>query len=546
MEKALPKGQENPEKENKPLADGYREKGGRLKDKADRRGWRRALAFVLPRLFAAGLVFLFFSLLWAKENYGNVSMEELIFHINMPTEGVAQDAVEDFLNHVLVPFGIAMAFYLLALIFPRTGRLYFQAGRRGWRIWLLPLRMPFWYLIFVLISGYFFFFLKLDAEFSVVEYLRMQMERSSFIEEEYVPPGSVQLTFPREKKNLICIYVESAESSSQDRKNGGLFDVNYIPELTRIARDNISFSHSSLLEGAAVTPDCSWTIAGLVAQTAGLPLKLPPEYNNRMSKYEEFLPGVVSLGEILEEEGYHNYFMAGSDFSFGGRRKYFSQHGNYEILDYLWAKRNGKIDKDYKVFWGFEDEKLFTFAKEELLQIAAKPEPFNFSLLTVDTHAPNGYVCQLCGDEYRAQYANVWACASAQIGAFVDWLKQQDFYQDTVVYICGDHLSMNRTFYGLDTEDDYPGEAKRKVYNAILNAAAAPAREENRRFTTLDMFPTVLGALGVQIENDRLGLGTNLFSDEETLSEKYGYETLFAEIKKKSEFYNEELLFPKE
>ena len=36
----------------------------------------------------------------------------------------------------------------------------------------------------------------------------------------------------------------------------------------------------------------------------------------------------------------------------------------------------------------------------------------------------------------------------------------------------------------------------------------------------MDLFPTTLGALGAQIEGERLGLGTNLFSNRETLSEE--------------------------
>ena len=40
---------------------------------------------------------------------------------------------------------------------------------------------------------------------------------------------------------------------------------------------------------------------------------------------------------------------------------------------------------------------------------------------------------------------------------------------------------------------------------------------------------------------DRLGLGTNLFSDLPTLTEEYGYEFLDEELQKRSEYYNEEI-----
>ena len=48
--------------------------------------------------------------------------------------------------------------------------------------------------------------------------------------------------------------------------------------------------------------------------------------------------------------------------------------------------------------------------------------------------------------------------------------------------------------------------------------------------------------MGVQIEGERLGLGTNLLSEQETLTEIFGFERLDEEFQKRSEFYNEELV----
>ena len=62
---------------------------------------------------------------------------------------------------------------------------------------------------------------------------------------------------------------------------------------------------------------------------------------------------------------------------------------------------------------------------------------------------------------------------------------------------------------------------------------------QNRQFGSIDMFPTTLAAMGVTIEGDRLGLGTNLFSGEKTLSEQYGHTQLDAELQKGSDFYFE-------
>ena len=82
----------------------------------------------------------------------------------------------------------------------------------------------------------------------------------------------------------------------------------------------------------------------------------------------------------------------------------------------------------------------------------------------------------------------------------------------------------------------------RTIYNCFINAAVEPVKENNRQFGTFDLYPTTLAAMGVEIEGDRLALGTNLFSDKETLTEEFGYEYLVEELQKQSDFYDKELL----
>lgn len=211
-------------------------------------------------------------------------------------------------------------------------------------------------------------------------------------------------------------------------------------------------------------------------------------------------------------------------------KKLFHQHGNYNIKDYNYAIEQGWIPEDYKVWWGYEDQKLFSYAKEELQNLSAGSEPFNLTLLTVDTHFEDGYPCEICPTTYGDnQYANVMACSSKQVNEFVKWIQQQDFYENTTIVISGDHPTMDSDFCE-DVDEDYT----RKVYTTYINAEE-DALSSRRVYTTFDNFPTTLGALGVQIEGDRLGLGTNLFSSTQTLVERYGIDMEESELKKKSE-----------
>lgn len=67
---------------------------------------------------------------------------------------------------------------------------------------------------------------------------------------------------------------------------------------------------------------------------------------------------------------------------------------------------------------------------------------------------------------------------------------------------------------------------ERKAFMLILNAEPAPELLSYRNYTAFDVFPTILGALGVRIPENRLGLGANLYSATPTLAEKMGIRAL--------------------
>ena len=58
-----------------------------------------------------------------------------------------------------------------------------------------------------------------------------------------------------------------------------------------------------------------------------------------------------------------------------------------------------------------------------------------------------------------------------------------------------------------------------------------------REMTSMDLFPTTLAALGFEIEGERLGLGTNMFSNVPTLQERDGKEEFDRQSTQYSEFF---------
>ena len=486
---------------------------------------------------------LFFSEFWAFTTWAGLKMDEILYHLRAPLEGTGGGMLEKYASRCILPSVLIMLSIFAMIVHTRHA-----SKARGKFVKQTTIGASI-ALVITLTVGV----IKLD----VIKFLQDQMEDSTFIEDNYVDPKKTAITFPEKKRNLIYIYLESMEMTYTDEKDGGAFAQDVIPELTQLSMEGDNFSgDSGLLNGGHVMPGSTYTMAGIFSQSAGLPLKmdLGEEFTdargsfNKMNTQDSFFSGVTTLGDILDGEGYNQAFMLGSDATFGGRRLYWTEHGEYEICDYKWAIEKGLIPSDYYVFWGYEDEKLFSYAKQKVLELAGQEEPFNFSMLTVDTHFEDGFRCELCRDDFEGnQYANAFACSSRQVSEFVRWIQEQDFYDNTTIVLNGDHLTMDSDFC-----IDVPASYDRRTYTAYINAACEPADPSRKReYTTLDNMPTTLAAMGVTIEGDRLGLGTNLYGKTDTLFETYGMDEFSDLLSKKSSFmqkladidiYDEDLL----
>jgi phosphoglycerol transferase len=462
-------------------------------------------------------------------HFSGTKIDEIIFTIKAPLDGAEDSMINSFIISVLIPTLVSFVVYLFVYSF--SPNILFRFKNKCFKLSGSKIL-----LVLILALSLNKTFIALDTV-NAKEYIENQSNKSTIYEEYYVNPQETCISFPDEKPNLIYIVLESMETTYASKNWDGAYDYNLIPNLTTIANNETSFSTSDNLLGSYITSGTGFTVGSLVAQTSGVPLKLPIQGNN-YTGYGQFLPGVYSLGEILEREGYNQVFLLGSDANFGGRKDYFTYHGNYEIRDYYYAIDNNLIPNDYHVWWGYEDMKLFQFAKDTLLELSEEEQPFNLTLLTADTHHVGGYKCELCEDTYADQFSNVIACSDKQVQVFIDWIKTQEFYDNTVIIITGDHNSMDPDYF-----NNLPEGYRRAPYNAIINPQVSTDNLKNRSFCTMDWFPTTLGAMGVEMDGNRLGLGTNMFSEKETLMEELGTDYFINEIAKKSSFYDDSILY---
>lgn len=363
-------------------------------------------------------------------------------------------------------------------------------------------------------------------------YIYQNIKKSKFFENNYVEVLKDDITFENKKKNLVMIFIESLETTFFDKENGGDWDTNIMPELDEIRKYPEADYFSSNITGKGMDNlyGTTYTTASVIANNSAIPFKTPILYND--FNEETYFNNVYTLGNALEDNGYHNEIISTAQLSFGALEDFFIKHGNYKIYDPDTLNENRiKLTKDQKGKWGFNDKYMFELAKERITELSKQDEPFNITMIGIDTHPMDGYKGDYTIKEFKSQYENVYATESKLIKEFVDWFKTQPSYNDTVIVIIGDHLCMQTNFTkGHKLEN-------RGRYNVILNSSVKSKNKINRSFTAVDTTPTILASLGATIKGNKIGLGTNLYSEEKTITEKYGLNYVNKELQNASDLY---------
>lgn len=212
-----------------------------------------------------GYVIAFISLLiatsisWMFRTWTGLTMNELMFHIQSPIEGTDNGIIISYITScLLVTVGIILF----------VGVIYHFLRRKRGLILLCTATVS----VFVAGVSISYMWNRLD----ITAYASNRSVYSTFIDDNYVNPQDVEITFPKQKRNLIYIYLESMEVTYANKDSGGAYEDNYIPELTALSKENENFSGSdSILNGGISLNGSTWTVAAMFGQSTGLPLMIP-------------------------------------------------------------------------------------------------------------------------------------------------------------------------------------------------------------------------------------------------------------------------------
>lgn len=509
---------------------------GTLMSKPDHEsvGHKRTILMVIAFIFAfIGSVALF-GAYWFHDYTGEMTAEQILFNFASPVGGAPKAAMLDMYSRPV--FLVVFTMSLLGMLLVVPVKISITASRHT--LFFTRKQRQFFTIVvcFILaIFGISYAYQTLHVDDMIKQY----STKSGYFIDNYVDPASVKLSFPKQKRNLVHIYVESVETSYLDKAHGGYMDKNLMPDLMELAQTGIHFSHTNYAFGGPhQVCGTGWSVAGMTNMNFGIPLKAPRSMNS-YGQNGKFLPGAIGYTDILAAQDYNETITFGADAHFGGLDTFYSTHGTQTIFDLHFARKKGLIPPDYMVWWGFEDNKLYEYAKSEMTRLYNEGKPFCFMMENADTHFPDGFKEPETKDIFGNQYANVIFHSQKQVADLIRWIQAQPFGSNTTIVVTGDHLSMDGNFF-----KGWDPSYERTTFNMFINPAFTNKdfQTTNRQYTSYDYMPTILSSLGIAIEGERLALGTNLASQKQTLVERDGLDHVNEETSLYSDFYVENLL----
>lgn len=305
-------------------------------------------------------------------------------------------------------------------------------------------------------------------------------------------------------KNLIVVQIESLQTAVINQFYQGQEITPNINKL--IAKDSIYFSNYYQQLGKGNTSD---------AEFVSLNSLYPITSGNTYNVYER--NSFYGLPWIMREQGYASNSYHGYVASFWNRENIYPKIGFNESY----------FEEDYqmgeKIVFGLADEDFF----EQTVPIMAEKEGKNFHfLVTLSSHKPYGLpedkkkiVLDEADDNFFGHYLQSINYLDYSIGVFIESLKEQGLYDDSVIVMYGDH-------FGIGMEDELAKErmeafigteyTHEEMFNIPMWIHIPNSNLSETVDVTggqIDFLPTVLNIMG--IENNYLAFGQDLLNATE-------------------------------
>lgn len=280
------------------------------------------------------------------------------------------------------------------------------------------------------------------------------------------------------RKNLVILLEESLGA----RFVGALGGLPLTPEIDKLADEGIWF------ENMHATGTRS--IRGIEAVVTGF----LPTTTESVVKLGGAQRGFFTLAELLKREGYATSFIYGGSAQFDNMRRFFVGNGFETIIE--------QDDFENPVFagsWGVSDEDLVN-RSVAYFDSLPKDKPFFSLVFSTSNHSPFEYPAGRISpyNEPADTRENAIKYADYAVGKFIEAARKSDYWDNTVFLVVADHDSRVRGAELVPVQHYH-------IPAVILGGGIEPRRVE-RVASQVDLIPTLISLLGVDVEHPATGL----------------------------------------
>jgi phosphoglycerol transferase MdoB-like AlkP superfamily enzyme len=309
---------------------------------------------------------------------------------------------------------------------------------------------------------------------------------------KYPIPDAPRLPFAiTSQPNIVLILMESVRAFESGSYGA---PVSFTPSFDRLAKEGIFFS--TVYANAAQTIRSEFAIHS----------SLIPNARGGSVYIDQPDLGVLTLGMILKERNYSTHWIGSHPPTFDNKIKFHSQHG-IDGFHYEPERRRPVIGM------GAADFDLFDYAFETLKK---QQQPYFAEIMTLSNHFPfAGYPTDsqapaVSGSKLYQGYCRGIYYTDAALGAFIDRVRQDRSFDNTLFVVTGDHgvwlFPDDTRFAGMV----FRQEAYFRVPLLMWSPRLSPQRV-TALGSHIDIVPSVLDLMDIRIPN--AFLGNSLFRD---------------------------------
>lgn len=352
---------------------------------------------------------------------------------------------------------------------------------------------------------------------------------TDYIEENPSVKSNNKYTDIYKGKNVIFIHLESISTFLIDLE---INNEEITPNLNKLTKEGMYFTNFYPQVGVGNSSDTEFTL-----NTSLMPVTNGTAFVNYFDR------NFITIPKLLRDEGYYTFSMHGNKASMWNRNK---MHPNLGYMDF-YSETSFEIEE--RIGLGISDESFFRQALTILKEIEDNNDNYMGTMITLSNHTPfennelfpqidltyHGFTEEEIEDTNYLEgtrlgnYLRSSHYADYAIGLFFDYIKESDYFNNTIFVLYGDHdpkLSIKEynRYYNfdfdtndiLDVEDErykafdyYANELNRKTPLIIWSKEdyVKPLKVDYY-MGMIDVMPTIGNMLGI---HNKFAFGHDIF-----------------------------------